>query len=241
MIPWGPSIPMDGRLRPTSDTEPPWSSRMNALPLAGSRIRKRGRPPAGRKPGERVKDYPQLAIRVPPHVRDTLRALGRATRMPQWRVLQEAITRYIDARPADERALLDGLIDRAEPLLSRPMRERVTPQPQMRILNVDDNDAMLFVKSRYLREEGYEVIEARTGARALELLGTRPHLVLLDVHLPDASGFDIVSRMLAGSVVLISTHDRQDYADLISRSGARGFLSKDQLSGVTLEALVSEG
>jgi len=60
-------------------------------------------------------------------------------------------------------------------------------------------------------------------------------------HLPDASGFDIVSRMLAGSVALISTHDRQDYADLISRSGARGFLSKDQLCGATLEALVAEG
>jgi hypothetical protein len=42
-------------------------------------------------------------------------------------------------------------------------------------------------------------------------------------------------------VVLISTHDRQDYAELISRSGARGFLSKDQLCGASLEALVAEG
>src|SRR5262245_35375304 len=181
--------------------------------------RGRGRPPAGRKPGERVKDYPQLAIRVPPHVRDTLRALGRATRQPQWRVLQEAISSYVDARPADERALLDGLVNRAEPLLSRPMRERVTPQPQMRILNADDNGAVLFVKSRYLREEGYEVVEARTGARALELMHTRPNLVLLDVHLPDASGVEICRhiksdpefddvKIIQMSATFVSPHDQ---------------------------------
>jgi hypothetical protein len=46
--------------------------------------------------------------------------------------------------------------------------------------------------------------------------------------------------MLARSVVLISTHDRQDYAELITRSGARGFLAKDQLCGASLEALVAE-
>jgi CheY-like chemotaxis protein len=181
--------------------------------------RGRGRPPAGRKPGERVKDYPQLAIRVPPHVRDTLRALGRATRQPQWRILQDAITRYIEARPPDEQALLGNLVERAEPLLSRPMRERVRPLPQVRILNVDDNDAMLFVKSRYLREEGYDVVEARTGARALELLQTRPNLVLLDVHLPDASGLEICRhiktdpafgqvKVIQMSATFVSPHDQ---------------------------------
>jgi DNA-binding NarL/FixJ family response regulator len=111
------------------------------------------------------------------------------------------------------------------------------------VLIVDDHAGFRRRARRTLEADGYEIVgEAPSGAEGIEAAARlEPDVVLLDVHLPDASGFDIVSRMLARSVVLISTHDRQDYADLISRSGARGFLSKDQLCGATLEALVAEG
>jgi DNA-binding NarL/FixJ family response regulator len=111
------------------------------------------------------------------------------------------------------------------------------------VLIVDDHAGFRRRARRTLEADGYTVVgEAPNGAAGIEAAAElRPDVVLLDVHLPDASGFDIVSRMLAGTVVLISTHDRQDYTDLITRSGARGFLSKDQLCGATLEALVSEG
>jgi DNA-binding NarL/FixJ family response regulator len=111
------------------------------------------------------------------------------------------------------------------------------------VLIVDDHAGFRRQARRALEAEGYEVVgEATSGAAGIEAASKLgPDIVLLDVHLPDASGFDIVSRMLAPSVVLISTHDRQDYAELISRSGARGFLSKDQLCGASLEALVAEG
>jgi len=111
------------------------------------------------------------------------------------------------------------------------------------VLIVDDHAGFRRQARRTLEADGYEVIgEAPNGAAGIAASEQlEPDVVLLDVHLPDASGFDIVSRMFARSVVLISTHDRHDYADLISRSGARGFLSKDQLCGATLEALVAEG
>jgi two-component system, NarL family, nitrate/nitrite response regulator NarL len=111
------------------------------------------------------------------------------------------------------------------------------------VLIVDDHAGFRRRARRALEADGYEVIgEAPNGAAGIEASEKlEPDVVLLDVHLPDASGFDIVSRMLAHSVVLISTHDRQDYGDLITRSGARGFLSKDQLCGANLEALVAEG
>jgi DNA-binding NarL/FixJ family response regulator len=111
------------------------------------------------------------------------------------------------------------------------------------VLIVDDHAGFRRQARRALEAEDYEVVgEATSGAAGIEAAAElEPDIVLLDVHLPDANGFDIVSRMLAGCVVLISTHDRQDYADLITRSGAHGFLSKDQLCGATLEALVAEG
>ena len=111
------------------------------------------------------------------------------------------------------------------------------------VLIVDDHAGFRRQARRALEADGYLVVgEAPNGAAGIEAAAElEPDVVLLDVHLPDGNGFDIVSRMLAGSVVLISTHDRQDYADLIRRSGARGFLAKDQLCGATLEALVAEG
>jgi DNA-binding NarL/FixJ family response regulator len=111
------------------------------------------------------------------------------------------------------------------------------------VLIVDDHAGFRRQARRALEADGYEVVgEATSGAAGIAMASElTPDVVLLDVHLPDANGFDIVSRMLAPAVVLISTHDRHDYAELISRSGACGFLSKDQLCGATLEALVLEG
>jgi DNA-binding NarL/FixJ family response regulator len=110
------------------------------------------------------------------------------------------------------------------------------------VLIVDDHAGFRRQARRTLEAAGYRVVgEATNGATGIAASAELdPDVVLLDVHLPDASGFDIVSRMLARAVVLISTHDRQDYAELIARSGARGFLAKDQLCGATLEALVAE-
>jgi two-component system, sensor histidine kinase len=64
------------------------------------------------------------------------------------------------------------------------------------ILNVDDDAANLYAKSRILKRAGYEIIEAGTGLDALRLVKeTRPQLVLLDVKLPDITGLD-VCRMI---------------------------------------------
>jgi DNA-binding NarL/FixJ family response regulator len=111
------------------------------------------------------------------------------------------------------------------------------------VLIVDDHAGFRRRARRALEADGYKVVgEAPDGAAGIEAAAALlPDVVLLDVHLPDASGFDIVSRMGATAVVLISTHDRHDYGELITRSGARGFLPKDQLCAASLEALVAAG
>ena len=60
------------------------------------------------------------------------------------------------------------------------------------ILNVDDNEAARYAKTRSLERGGYTVIEARTGAEAMERTKKdKPDLVLLDVRLPDISGYEV--------------------------------------------------
>jgi two-component system sensor histidine kinase UhpB len=65
----------------------------------------------------------------------------------------------------------------------------------VRILAVDDNEALRYSLVRSLREAGYQVIEARTGAEALNLVKQVPDLVTLDVNLPDMHGFDVCKQI----------------------------------------------
>jgi CheY-like chemotaxis protein len=64
------------------------------------------------------------------------------------------------------------------------------------ILIVDDYPGARYLRSRILSEGGYEVLEAGTGAEALAVARTRkPSLILLDVNLPDISGFEVCEQL----------------------------------------------
>jgi hypothetical protein len=71
-----------------------------------------GRPPAGARHGEKVKDYPQLSIRVPIEFKAKLNALSAVTGLSQWRVIIEAINCFKDDLPKSERERVDGLSER---------------------------------------------------------------------------------------------------------------------------------
>ena len=77
-----------------------------------SHRRRAGRPPAGAKEGEKVKDYPQLSIRVPLEMKARLNALSAVTGLAQWRVIVEAIDCFRHGLPANDRDLVDGLSER---------------------------------------------------------------------------------------------------------------------------------
>jgi len=64
------------------------------------------------------------------------------------------------------------------------------------LLIVDDNTATRYSMRRVLERHGYPVMEAGTGAEGLLLLEQNPFAALvLDVNLPDMSGFDIVRHL----------------------------------------------
>ncbi|HEX5745158.1 MAG TPA: response regulator [Archangium sp.] len=64
------------------------------------------------------------------------------------------------------------------------------------ILNVNDDDATRYLSTRTLRMAGYRVLEAATGEEALRLAALeRPDVVVLDVKLPDISGYEVCQRL----------------------------------------------
>src|SRR5690349_11608869 len=65
------------------------------------------------------------------------------------------------------------------------------------ILVVDDAEASRYLVGRALRAAGFLVVEAATGAGALELARLEPDLIVLDVRLPDVDGYEVCRRLRA--------------------------------------------
>jgi len=83
------------------------------------RRRRVGRPPAGARDGERVKDYPQLSIRLPGDVKARLHALSLVTARPQWRIITDAIDCFLRDCSDAERRLVEDLAGRSRTLPKR--------------------------------------------------------------------------------------------------------------------------
>lgn len=80
--------------------------------------RRIGRPPAGARAGEKVKDYPQLSIRLPGEVKAKLHALSLVTSRPQWRIITDAIDVFLRERSEPERRMVEDLAGRSR---ARPL------------------------------------------------------------------------------------------------------------------------
>jgi DNA-binding NarL/FixJ family response regulator len=113
------------------------------------------------------------------------------------------------------------------------------------VLIVDDHSGFRMRARRLLEADGFTVVgEAADGAAGIEeARRLEPDLVLLDLHLPDTSGFAVSTALTGESpapvVIITSTRDSEDFGALAQRSGARGFVSKDELSGAALTALLA--
>ena len=91
-------------------------------PKAANERRRIGRPPAGARVGEKVKDYPQLSIRLPGDVKATLQALSLIASKPQWRIITDAIGCYLRERTDVERRMVDELVGRSNARTTRTRR-----------------------------------------------------------------------------------------------------------------------
>jgi DNA-binding NarL/FixJ family response regulator len=118
-------------------------------------------------------------------------------------------------------------------------------QPDARIVVVDDHAGFRMHARRLLECEGYTVVgEAEDCASALATARElRPDLVLVDVHLPDADGFELSARLRQlpdpPLVVLTSSRDRAEIERRVAECGACGFVPKADLSRDAIEAVLA--
>jgi DNA-binding NarL/FixJ family response regulator len=111
------------------------------------------------------------------------------------------------------------------------------------IVIVDDDPRFRGIARRLLESEGFEVVgEAADGREAISVSRELdPDIVLLDVQLPDIDGIQVAAQIVAGgarpAVVLTSTRDESDFGPELQKSGARGFVPKDEISAERITSL----
>jgi two-component system repressor protein LuxO len=100
-----------------------------------------------------------------------------------------------------------------------------------RILIVEDTPTQAELLRASLRDMGHEIRVAETGAGAIALASAwRPDAILMDIELPDFSGFEAMRRLRAEGVdtaiIVITAHGSVTYAVEAMREGAVDFLVK---------------
>lgn len=127
----------------------------------------------------------------------------------------------------------------------------VTPtSAQGVVLIVDDNQTHLYALGKHLTQSGFQVLHADSGAVALDVaFAQQPDAILLDINLPDMTGFDICQRLKADprtkSIPVVfhsATHDTASARSQAAALGAQSFLSYpisfDHLENVIKAAIV---
>ena len=101
---------------------------------------------------------------------------------------------------------------------------------RLRLLLIDDDRSWLATAEGYLRAS-YEITSDSDPERALARMAElRPHLVLLDLHMPRLGGRAVLDRIQAEvphlPVMIVSACDETEVAIACMRSGARDYLIK---------------
>ncbi len=115
----------------------------------------------------------------------------------------------------------------------------------LRCLIVNDNASFLEAASTLLQREGITVVgvASTTTAALRQTRQLLPDVVLVDIMLGDESGFDLAQRLAdmdSGgiAVILISTQEESDFADLIEVAPVAGFVPKSELSASAIRRLI---
>jgi two-component system response regulator EvgA len=120
---------------------------------------------------------------------------------------------------------------------------RIDTSPRT-VLVVDDHPTFRANARRMLDAEGFAVVgEAPDGPSALlAVAALDPDVVVLDVQLPGLDGFEVAERLATAAVrtevVLVSTRSATDLGPRLTRAPVRGFISKSELSGAALAAVL---
>lgn len=115
----------------------------------------------------------------------------------------------------------------------------------MKVLIVDDHPIVVSgCRALFTEADAVTVLAASTAAEAGQAIaGEAPDVIVVDINLPDLSGFELTRRILAqdagARVLVFSMNDDPIYAAQAISCGARGYISKNDDPAHFRKALMS--
>jgi CheY-like chemotaxis protein len=110
------------------------------------------------------------------------------------------------------------------------------------ILVVDDDEMNREIMEAFLSLDHYRVVTANTGTRALEACAEEiPNLILLDVNMPDMTGYEICQALRAEPatqnipIIIVTGYSSKEDREAAFRAGANDFISRPFDAGQLLE------
>lgn len=118
--------------------------------------------------------------------------------------------------------------------------------PSVRVLIVDDHPLVRRGIAAVVQSEAGLTLcgQASNAAETIAMLNeAKPDLVLLDISMPDLNGIDLIRNLRLKNpvlkVLMLSMHKEEVYAERALRSGANGYVMKDEPIEVVLTAIRS--
>ena len=127
------------------------------------------------------------------------------------------------------------------------------PDPNMKLLLVEDNDLDVFMVQRLMRRLNldYPIIHAKNGEEALRILRpdtehptlVPPFIMILDINMPRMSGFELLDELVDDPmfsqipIYIVSTSTRQKDKDKAMSYRVRGYVVKPVTQKILLEML----
>jgi len=115
----------------------------------------------------------------------------------------------------------------------------------LRVLIVEDNVSFREMLREKLQALSASTIidEAGNGSEALQKVeALKPELVFMDIHLPGENGIQLTQKIRESypntKIIILTSHDSLEYREAAMRSGGSGYISKDSLHYIQIEALV---
>jgi two-component system, cell cycle response regulator DivK len=102
-----------------------------------------------------------------------------------------------------------------------------------KILIVEDNTNNMYLISYILKKKGYQIIEADTGEKGVELaIKEKPDLILMDIQLPGIDGLETTKRIRASAtngkvpIIALTSYAMTGDREKALEAGCTGYIEK---------------
>lgn len=181
----------------------------------------------------------QIVIKAIGKQMTSVGSVGGATILADGRVCL-----ILDGQSIARRVLTTARAHQIEQAIVQPTEARVTRRRTVMV--VDDSVTVRKVTSRLLERHGFDVITAKDGLDAIELLATaNPDLMLLDIEMPRMDGFEVASHVRHDSshkalpIIMITSRTGEKHREHAFSLGVNQYMGKPFQEAELLENIQS--